>query len=432
MLALLRKAHSLRVPWSLRRRLARWIAGSVVREYPWALGLGNLLLIAALLALGVADSVLGWLAIAALAVIELALARLAWQSLAAAEQLREALAELEGPVERRRSRFPLSHVVFPPLMFWRRGVRRIRRIEFARYGRKRLLLDVYMPVAPSDELRPSVVQIHGGGWIAGSRSEQGIPLLNHLASCGWVCFNADYRLSPRATFPDHVIDVKRAIAWVKEHARDYGADPDFVCITGGSAGGHLIALAALTSDDPSLQPGFEEADTSVAAAVPFYGVYDLADTEGVHYPELREWVFERHVIKASFDEEPERFIAGSPTHRVHADAPPFLVIHGDHDTLVPVEEARAFVRALRAVSTSPVYYAELAGAEHAFDIGPSVRTARVVETIERFLATVRTQAARDGARVHGDRLGSARQFRAEETRGRRSAEEHPPVRRRAR
>jgi acetyl esterase/lipase len=396
-LALLRKAYSLNVPWPLRRRLARWIAGSVVREYPWALGVVNALAIAGLIALGATDSPFGWLAIAALAAIEIALARLALQSLGAGEQLREALAELEGPAERRRSRFPLSHVVFPPLMFWRRGVRRIRKIEFARYGRKRLLLDVYMPAAASEELRPSVVQIHGGGWIAGSRSEQGIPLLNHLASCGWVCFNADYRLSPRATFPDHVIDVKRAIAWVKEHARDYGADPDFICITGGSAGGHLIALAALTADDPCLQPGFEEADTSVAAAVPFYGVYDLTDSEGVHYPELREWVFERHVIKASYEDQPERFVAASPLHRVHADAPPFLVIHGDRDTLVPVEEARAFVRALSAVSTSPVYYAELAGAEHAFDIGPSVRTARVVETIERFLATVRARAARDGA-----------------------------------
>jgi len=292
-------------------------------------------------------------------------------------------------------------------MLWRRGVRRIRGVEFARYGNKRLLLDVYMPSAPAVGPRPTLVQIHGGGWIAGSRLEQGIPLLNHMAAHGWVCFNADYRLSPRATFPDHLIDVKRAIAWVREHAEEYGADPDFVCITGGSAGGHLIALAALTDDDPSLQPGFEEADTSVAAAVPFYGLYDLTDSEQVQYPELREWVFERYVLKVAYADAPESYEAASPRHRVHADAPPFLVIHGDRDSLVPVEEARAFVRELRAVSTSPVFYAELAGAEHAFDIGPSVRTARVVETIERFLATMHEQA-RDGAPLHPDRLGSAR------------------------
>ena len=395
--ALLRKAITLRPPWSLRRRLVVWIVGSVVREYPWALGLGNAVVIAALVALGALDVAVGWIAVAALAAWQLVLARLAWQSLGAGEQLREALAELEPPADEERSRFPLSHVIFPPLMFWRRGVRRLRGVEFARYGRKRLLLDVYMPAAAPSGPRPALVQIHGGGWVAGSRSEQGIPLCNHMAAHGWVCFNADYRLSPRATFPEHLVDVKRAIAWVREHGAEYGADPAFVCITGGSAGGHLVALAALTAGDPSLQPGFEDAETSVTAAVPFYGVYDLTDRAGVQYPELREWVFERHVLKVPYEEHPERFEAASPLHQVRADAPPFLVIHGDSDTLVPVQEAREFVRELRAVSTSPVLYAELAGAEHAFDIGPSVRTARVVETIERFLATVHAQAREQAA-----------------------------------
>ena len=77
---------------------------------------------------------------------------------------------------------------------------------------------------------------------------------------------------------------------------------------------------------------------------------------------------------------------------MHADAPPFIVLHGDRDTLVPVADARRFVAELRAVSDQPVVYAELAGAEHAFDVLPSVRTARVVETIERFLATIRANA----------------------------------------
>ena len=123
--------------------------------------------------------------------------------------------------------------------------------------------------------------------------------------------------------------------------------------------------------------------------MPFYGLYDLTDPEGIYYPELVEWVLERHVFKARLDDEPERFRAASPVHRVHAEAPPFLILHGERDTLVPVADARRFVAALRAVSESPVLYAELAGAEHAFDILPSVRTARVVEAIERFLATVR-------------------------------------------
>ena len=239
--------------------------------------------------------------------------------------------------------------------------------------------------------RPAVIQVHGGGWIVGSRLEQGIPLLNHLAANGWVGFNVDYRLSPRATFPDHIVDVKRAIAWVREHADEYGADPDFVCITGGSAGGHLCALAALTAGDPDFQPGFEDADTSVAAAVPFYGVYDLTDAEEDYYPELLEWVLERLVFKSRIEDDPEPFRRASPTYRVHPGAPPFCVLHGDHDTLVPVAAARRFVDELRAVSSEPVVYAELAGAEHAFDVLPSVRTARVVETIERFLAAIRAR-----------------------------------------
>jgi acetyl esterase/lipase len=240
------------------------------------------------------------------------------------------------------------------------------------------------------------VQVHGGGWIVGTRSEQGIPLLNHLANHGWVGFNIDYRLSPDATFPDHIVDVKRAIAWVREHAADYGADPELVCITGGSAGGHLCALAALTAGDPVFQPGFEDADTSVAAAVPFYGVYDLTDADEIYYSELLEWVLEKLVFKATLADHDELFRAASPTHRIHDGAPPFCVLHGDRDTLVPVGDARRFVAELREVSREPVVYAELAGAEHAFDILPSLRTARVVETIERFLAAV---VARRGAAI---------------------------------
>jgi acetyl esterase/lipase len=397
-LKLAKKFFLLRPPLRLRIRLVRWMVGSAVREFGWALAAALVAAIAVLIGLGALGTWLGIAAVAVLAALALVLISFARQSLQSARGVREALADLEPPADERRSRFPLSHVILPPLMLMTRGVRRVRGVEFARYGNKALLLDVYMPAASvADAPRPSIVQVHGGGWIAGSRVEQGIPLLNHLAKHGWVGFNVDYRLSPRATFPDHLVDVKRAIAWVREHASEYGADPEFVCITGGSAGGHLSALAALTADDRSLQPGFEDADTSVAAAVPFYGIYDLTNSEGAFYPELREWVFERHVLKARFEDHPERFRAASPTHRVHAGAPPFLIIHGEHDSLVPVADARRFVAELRAATDSPVLYAELAGAEHAFDVVPSVRTARIVEAIERFLAVVRADAARGAA-----------------------------------
>jgi len=370
------------------------MAASAAREFAWALMLFTLALIGLAVALGALDGGLGIAVVAVLALAASRFAWLAWQSLISARGVREVLAEIELPAAEARSHFPRSQLVVPPLMLWPRGVVHRRGIEFARpEGSRPLHLDAYLPSAPAEGPMPAIVQVHGGGWIVGSRSEQGIPLLNYLAQHGWAGFNIDYRLSPQATFPDHVVDVKRAIAWVREHAAEFGADPDFICLTGGSAGGHLCALAALTADDPSLQPGFEDADTSVAAAVPFYGVYDLTDAEGIYYSELLEWVLEQLVFKARLEDEPERFRASSPTWRVHAGAPPFCVLHGERDTLVPVGDARRFVAELRAVSREPVVYAELAGAEHAFDMLPSIRTARVVETIERFLATVRERAA---------------------------------------
>ena len=114
-----------------------------------------------------------------------------------------------------------------------------------------------LPASRPPGRRPTLLQIHGGAWIVGSKNEQGIPLMLHLAARGWVCVSANYRLSPRATFPDHLVDVKRAIAWIREHGAEYGANPDFLVVTGGSAGGHLAALVALTANDPEYQPGFE-------------------------------------------------------------------------------------------------------------------------------------------------------------------------------
>jgi acetyl esterase/lipase len=277
-------------------------------------------------------------------------------------------------------RFPRLHVVFPFLMGRRRGVRVVRNVRFHRAGGKQLRLDVTVPSAPAPgggALRPALLQIHGGGWVIGDKREQGLPLLTHMASQGWVGFNANYRLSPWATFPDHLDDVTAALAWVREHAAEYGVDPDFVCITGGSAGGHLCALLALTADPP------------VAAAVPFYGIYDV--TQGGKFGEDRQvydLFLESWVMKAFVDEEPEKYVAASPIHLLHEDAPPFFVIHGDRDTLAPVEDARAFVDALKAVSHQPVAYAEMRGAQHAFEIFPSARAARVIEGVERFLTTL--------------------------------------------
>jgi acetyl esterase/lipase len=301
-----------------------------------------------------------------------------------------ALEELDPGPE--APRFPRSHVVFPFLLQRREGVRVERNVPFARVAGRELRLDVTVPSAPvpaGRALRPAVMQIHGGGWVLGDKREQGIPLLGHMAAQGWVGFNVNYRLSPGATFPDHLVDLKWALAWIRDNAAEYGIDPDFICVTGGSAGGHLTALMGLTQNDPRYQPGFDAADTKVAAAVPFYGVYDF--TPDGHFgadPEVYRRFLEPIIMKAFVDEEPERYREASPIHQVGPDAPPFLVIHGDRDTLAPIEDARAFVEALRAVSHQPVLFAEMLGAQHAFEVFPSPRTAKVIEGVERFLTTL--------------------------------------------
>ncbi len=190
-----------------------------------------------------------------------------------------------------------------------RRVRRIKNIRYAEGAGKRHLLDVYQPKSPISKA-PVLLQIHGGAWIIGDKSQQGLPLMLHLASEGWVCVANNYRLSPTATFPDHLVDCKQALAWVREHIAEYGGDPDFVVVTGGSAGGHLAALVALTENDPQYQPGFEQTDTSVAACVPFYGVYDLVAEIGASPAD--EWLAKK-VMKTTVAENRDLFESGSPT-----------------------------------------------------------------------------------------------------------------------
>lgn len=266
-------------------------------------------------------------------------------------------------------------------------VRRTRNVTYTVAGGKAIKLDVTQPTVPAEpgQKRPAILQIHGGGWVIGDKREQGLPLLRYLASEGWVGFNANYRLSPKATFPDMLVDLKHAVAWIREHADEYDVDPDFICVTGGSAGGHLTALMALTQNDPRYQPGFEDADTSLQAAVPFYGVYDFTNRAGYYDPRVVKTLFGKLVLKADIDEEPEKFSEASPIDHVRADAPPFFVIHGDLDTLAPVEGARDFVHDLREASDAPVLYLELKGAQHAFEVFPSIRTNQVVRAAERFL-----------------------------------------------
>ena len=289
-----------------------------------------------------------------------------------------------------------THGFWRPFRMKRPGVKKIKDVPYGpelpgdKGGRN--LLDVVLPTEPG-ERRPVLLQVHGGAWIIGDKREQGQPLMGELAARGWVCFAINYRLSPQATFPDHIVDVKRAIAWIREHAHEYGGDPDFVCITGGSAGGHLTALAALSAGNPRFQPGFEDADTRVAAAVPFYGVYDWLDRGGDRGEKASMVpLLSDRVLKCTPDEDRELWDAGSPLTHVSPEAPPLLAIQGTHDSLVYVEEARTFVKALSEKSREPVLYLEMEGGQHAFDCFHSVRSACAVRATTAFLEKVRADS----------------------------------------
>jgi acetyl esterase/lipase len=250
---------------------------------------------------------------------------------------------------------------------------------------KRQRLDVYEP-RESGTGRPVLLQIHGGGWVIGNKEEQGLPLMTHLSARGWVCVAPNYPLSPKATWPEHLIAIKQSLAWIRSNIADYGGDPSYVVVTGGSAGGHLAAMVALTANDPRYQPGFEDVDTSVRACVPFYGAYDLANILDTKAGEREYNHFLAPTLFKSHDRDVAR--AASPLSQVRSDAPPFFVIHGRNDSLVNVAEARELVRRLRETSDSVVAYAELPGAQHAFDVFASIRSAHVIRAVERFLRIV--------------------------------------------
>jgi acetyl esterase/lipase len=274
-----------------------------------------------------------------------------------------------------------------PFRFKHADVTQVRNLRYADQGVKGLL-DVYhhrtKPVGS-----PVLLQVHGGGWVIGNKDQQAKPMMLHQSAQGWVCVSPNYRLSPRATFPDHLVDLKRVIAWIKDHIEEYGGDPDAIFVTGGSAGGHLTALVALTANDPEFQPGFEHVDTSVVAAVPYYGVYDFVNEAGTWSGEQRAKRFlQRTVMKVSRQENRHIWEMASPVCLARPDAPPFFVLHGRNDSLAPVKEARMFVDRLRAASQSDVVYAELPGTQHAFEVFGSIRAAHVVRAVGRFLDVV--------------------------------------------
>ena len=134
-------------------------------------------------------------------------------------------------------------------------------------------LDVWRrPDLPTDGRAPVILQVHGGAWVMGRKQDQALPLLSRLVEHGWVGVAVNYRLSPSATWPDHIVDIKRSIAWIRREIAAYGGDPGYIAINVGPPGGHLSSLAALSPNHPAYQPGLEHHDSPLQAPAALYGV----------------------------------------------------------------------------------------------------------------------------------------------------------------
>ena len=235
------------------------------------------------------------------------------------------------------------------------------------YGSPRgveLHLDLYLPATRP---APLCLWLHGGGWARGSRTARAAERLVPVAASGVAVAAVQYRLSGEAAFPAPLDDARSAVRWLRRNAGDLGLDAERVGVWGASAGGHLAALLALCPDDRDL------GDSSVQAAVCWFPITDLTlrDTdvpEGppppfVTGPPSNPSVEARLLGAESVQQVAARARAASPVTHVHRGAPPFLLVHGDRDGLVPSEHSRTLHRGLRAQGVDASLLL-LAGANH--------------------------------------------------------------------
>lgn len=247
--------------------------------------------------------------------------------------------------------------VLLPFQRHRRGIERLRDLSYGPDSAHRL--DLYRGPSTGGH-RPVLIHLHGGHFTQGGKSREGVTLLNQLADHGWLCCSANYRLGRAGEHPNPLIDTKRVIAWIRAHAQEYGADPSQIFIVGSSAGGHLAISAGLTADLAEFQPGFEDDDCSVAGVVVLYGYLGARSADAT----------------------------SSPARLARPDAPPMLIIHGAHDTMVPPRGTSKVAATLRSRSHRPVVFAELPYAQHSFDLFASVRARSVAAAVEAFLTWV--------------------------------------------
>lgn len=234
-----------------------------------------------------------------------------------------------------------------------KGVEKLADVQYGKVGERALLMDIYRLTETADKPRPVIVNFHGGGWNHGDKSSTGLAGMK-LVKAGFVLVSVDYRLTSQAIFPAQINDAKCAIRFLREHAREYNIDPDHIGAMGSSAGGHIAALLGTAGDAKELEgdggsPGFS---SKVQAVIDMWGPANfltIASQDKTNNGTVRDTAKSSvgKLLGSSVSENKEKASAASPIHYVSKDDPPFLIIHGDADPTVPVEQSKEFDEALR-------------------------------------------------------------------------------------
>jgi acetyl esterase/lipase len=383
--ALVAVIASTRSPSTGRAGFGWFMAGFTAFHFPGTL-LAIVLTLTGCAAVGGVRERLGVLAFIPAAVAAWALVVVKLRSHAVGGSFERALTETLGPrVGEDNPHQAVEPVSLNPLRVRRAGIRCLSDLAYGDAG-LRNLLDIYLPLPRTDRsAAPVLLWIHGGAWILGHKAQQGLPLMYAMASRGWLVASVNYRLGPGSRFPDALVDIKRAIAWLRQHAAQYGGDPDFVIAAGGSAGGHLAALAAMTANQREYQPGFGQVDTSLSGCIPLYGRFDFIDrSNALRHKQVIIDFLGAKVMPKRYEDDPASWELASPIALVSARAPPMFIAHGTHDSVIPIAEAAAFVAALRKVSKAPVVFASLKGAQHAWDLFNTPWARGTIDAIHAF------------------------------------------------
>lgn len=261
----------------------------------------------------------------------------------------------------------------------------IRDVEYGKGGGVSLKLDIIRPTTQPKDPMPVVVFIHGGGWSAGDK-EGGIQHLTPLARKGYFTATINYRLTGIAPFPAQIEDCKCAIRWMRAHAKQYNADPRRIGVWGGSAGGHLVALLGTSAGVRELEgtggwPGYS---SRVQAVCDWFGPTDFlywaeeVTKKGIDIAKLENEVAGGAISKlfgGPFSSKQDLARQASPITYVSKDDPPFLIMHGDQDNLVPPSQSQVFHDALKKAGVDSTLKI-LEGAGHGF--GPKYEAGKTV------------------------------------------------------